>query len=99
MQLLPPCYLYSHFGLYCPACGNTRSVAALLDGDLSLAVQFNMVPILAALFGIAAYAELVSYCFGKQLRLLPRKLSFYLLLIAIVLVYLVLRNFIPALAP
>ncbi len=99
MQLLPPCYLYSHFGLYCPACGNTRSVAALLEGDLSLAIQFNIVPIILLLIALTAYAELVAYSFGKKLRLLPRQLGFYILLIAIVLVYLIMRNFIPALAP
>ncbi len=99
MAFLPPCVLYTNLGLYCPACGNTRSVDALLEGDFTLAMHFNIVPILALLIGLAAYIELAAYSLGKQLRILPRKLSFYLILIAIVLVYLILRNFIPELAP
>lgn len=99
LYLLPPCFLYSHFHLYCPGCGNTRSVAALLRGDLLTALKYNIVPFLVLIIAIAGYIELATYSFGKPIKILPRKLIVYLILIALVFLYLIVRNFIPALAP
>lgn len=31
---LPPCAFYQHIGFYCPMCGSTRAVYALLDGNI-----------------------------------------------------------------
>lgn len=45
-SLLPPCPVYALTGLYCPGCGSTRCLHALLHGDLPLAVAMN--PVLVA---------------------------------------------------
>jgi hypothetical protein len=99
LSLLPPCFLYSHFHLYCPACGNTRSLSALLQGDLLKALSYNVVPILVLLIAFAGYIELATYSFGTHRRLLPRRLSVYIILIILVFLYLLLRNFVPFLSP
>ena len=99
MYHLPPCTLYSLYHVYCPACGNTRSVTALLQGDLLTSLRFNIVPITLLLFTLLAYIELAAYGFGKSVRLLPRKLSFYLILIGFLVLYFIGRNFIPYLTP
>jgi hypothetical protein len=99
LSLLPPCFLYSHFHLYCPACGNTRSLSALLQGDLLKALRYNVVPILVLLIAFAGYIELATYSFGIHRRLLPRRLSVYIVLIILVFLYLLLRNFVPFLSP
>ncbi len=99
LSLLPPCFLYSHFHLFCPACGNTRSLYALLQGDLLKALSFNVVPILVLLIALAGYIELTTYSFGTHRHLLPRKLSLYIVLIILIFLYLLLRNFVPSLAP
>jgi hypothetical protein len=99
LLLLPSCPFYQLLDLYCPACGNTRSVTALLRGDLLSSLRFNIVPILLITMGCLAYIELATFSFGKHLRLLPRTLRFYLTMIVILLVYMILRNFAPYLTP
>lgn len=91
-SLLPPCLIYSLFNIYCPACGNTRSVTALLKGDILTSLRYNIIPFLLLSFGICAYIELVTYSFGKRLHILPRKPIFYILLGVFVAVYLIIRN-------
>lgn len=34
LHIFPPCILYTKTGLYCPGCGGTRSVHALMEGDV-----------------------------------------------------------------
>ena len=95
----PPCILYSTFHLYCPACGNTRSVIALLNLDFASAFRYNIVPPILLLLALAAYIELALYSFGHPVKILPRKLKFYLIGIAVIYFYMLLRNVIPQLAP
>ncbi|MDF2513460.1 MAG: hypothetical protein K0S04_3326 [Herbinix sp.] len=99
LPLLPSCYFYNLFHLYCPSCGNTRSVISLLHGEVLSSLRFNIVPILLTVLLLLSYIEFVTYSFGKQVRLLPRKLSFYLILIACLILYWIVRNFIPYLTP
>ncbi len=98
-DIFPDCVIYSIFHLYCPSCGNTRSVTALLHGDILTSLRFNIVPILLLILSLLAYVELATYSFGKQVKLLPRSLAFYLILIFLLLLYFVLRNFSPYLTP
>jgi hypothetical protein len=98
-EALPPCPVYTNFHLYCPACGNTRCVKALFRGDLLMALHYNISPVIVGIFAVLAYAELAAFSFGKPIRILPRKLSFYLILITLLMLYVILRNFIPPLAP
>ncbi len=94
-----PCIFYSITHLYCPSCGNTRSLKALLHGDILSSLRYNIVPSLLLIFMLLAYIELVTYSFSKHVRLLPRKLSYYLVLLTILAIYLIFRNFIPYLTP
>ncbi len=96
---LPSCLFYSTFHLYCPSCGNTRSVIALWHGDILKSLRYNVSPILFGILMLLAYLELAAYSFLRPIRLLPRKLSFYLILLSILLLYLIIRNFIPYLTP
>lgn len=96
---LPGCFVYQYLHLYCPACGNTRSIAALLHGDLSASIQYNPIPILGLILAFTAYTEFALNSFGKHIRLMPRKLWFYIILILLLMVYFILRNLYPELAP
>ncbi len=40
---IPPCLIYEKTGLWCPACGGTRAVLALLDGRIVPAFWWNPV--------------------------------------------------------
>lgn len=44
---VPLCLVYHLTGLHCPGCGAIRSVHALLEGDLALALRSNAVVMLA----------------------------------------------------
>ena len=99
LPYFPSCYFYSLFHVYCPSCGNTRSVISLLHGDVLSSLRFNIVPLILFLLILLSYIELATYSFGKQVRLLPRKLSFYLILIACLILYWIFRNFVPYLTP
>lgn len=49
---LPPCVLHSTTGLYCPGCGGTRAVCALLGGHVLLSFFYHpLVPYTAFVGG------------------------------------------------
>ncbi|MBB2183755.1 DUF2752 domain-containing protein [Lachnospiraceae bacterium MD1] len=96
---LPRCPAVRWFDIYCPACGNTRSTIALLHGDMLTSLRYNIVPLILAVLLLASYIELVTYSFGRHIRLLPRKLGFYIILIILLMAYFIIRNFIPYLTP
>ncbi len=44
-----PCMFHAMTGLYCPGCGGTRAVRALLRGDVLMSFQYHpLVPYMAA---------------------------------------------------
>lgn len=49
-DLLPGCFLYETTSIYCPGCGGTRAVYALLHGDILLCLRNNIMlfPMLGA---------------------------------------------------
>ena len=48
---LPPCWFHLLSGYYCPGCGGTRALRALLHGQLLQAVRFHpFVPYAAAVY-------------------------------------------------
>lgn len=99
MTILPTCPFYRTYHIYCPACGNTRSITALLHGNLLIALRYNIVPTLLLVFGICAYIEFATFSFHYPIRILPRNRYFYILCFVIVILYIIFRNAIPFLTP
>ena len=50
---LPKCLFHEWTGLYCPGCGGTRALYALLHGDLKTSLHENLLLIPAALTAAA----------------------------------------------
>ena len=52
----PPCVFHKFTGLYCPGCGNTRALSALLHGRIGESLRNNLllIPTLAVLTVAAA---------------------------------------------
>jgi len=92
--LFPACPSYTFFKIYCPGCGNTRSVQHLLEGDIIGSLKFNLSPAFAIVIGLLAYLELVSIAFGKHIRIVPRSRIFWAITIVAFSVYFLVRNFV-----
>lgn len=92
----PSCFFRDTFQIYCPACGNTRSVLALLRGDLLTSLRYNITPmILLCLLG-GFYLEAVNYYILKNYKkILPRNQIFWFSFLFLILLYYIIRNFIP----
>lgn len=48
---LPPCVLHSRTGLYCPGCGGTRAVIALLHGHILASLYYHPIVVYTAIVG------------------------------------------------
>lgn len=94
-NILPACLFYNLYNLYCPACGITRSIRALLQGDFLLSLRYHIAPILLLVTGLLGYIELIFIFMGSKIKLLPRRAKFYQGLLIFLLLYLVLRNIFP----
>ena len=89
------CDFYRITGLYCPGCGNTRSVLALLHLDIFTALGYNITPVFAAVLAGIAYAELLTWGLGHHRRLFPRTVWFWVPCGCLFAVYFLARNFFP----
>lgn len=97
---LPPCLFHLITGFYCPGCGSTRAVIALLHGDILLSLRQNPMIITLILCGAVLYTEPLFKAFGKTNYRSPiRNYYFLYTMIGIFTVYSVVRNFVPAIAP
>lgn len=93
------CPVFELTGLYCPGCGGTRSLTALMHGHPLLALHENPATPLLLVFLLLVYTEHAAGLFGREWRLYPRSRAFWFTLLGIHLVWSVLRNFVPVLMP
>lgn len=96
---LPPCYFNAITGWYCPGCGNTRSVIALLNGDVLLSLRQNVMIILFIVIGFLLYLEFALNTFGIKFCSPIKNNYFLFITLGVMLVYFLIRNFIPQIAP
>lgn len=98
-NFLPECFFRKISGLYCPGCGNTRSVVALLHGDILTSLRYNITPIILIILITLAYLEFIFILFGKKVKLIPRSTIFWVLATILLVCYFVFRNFFPYFTP
>ena len=82
---LPKCMFHQMTGLYCPGCGATRALSAMLHGDVKASLHNNLL-----LFPLLA---LIVFLLMKPETSL--KQPFAITIVAVVLAFTILRN-IPA---
>lgn len=93
------CPLYAITKIYCPGCGGTRAMLALLEGHILLAMHENPAVIILSLLAIVWYLEQILKTMGKHKNLIPRNFLFWTILIALWIIWDIFRNFIPELMP
>ena len=89
---LTSCVLHDRFALYCPLCGGTRALQALLTGDIGAAFSLN--PLVTLLFFAALAWDLRALIFllrGKA-KIFRLPTWVWIVLIGVTLLYGVLRN-------
>ncbi len=86
-----PCPIKTFTGLYCPGCGITRAIFALLDGQLYQAYRYNS--ILFIDIPIVLFLEIFEKLFGKNNKKIKCISNIILnILLVITILYGVLRN-------
>jgi len=65
---LPVCPFYWMTHLYCPGCGSQRAMHALLHGEVSAAVAYNPLLVLALLYGLIESIIWLSNRFRQHVR-------------------------------
>lgn len=86
-------------GIHCPGCGGTRAMLELLHGHPLRAVHDNPAAPLLVVLLLLWYGEHILAAFGKNVRLFPRGMWFWGILIVLYLVWAVVRLFVPELLP
>ena len=93
------CPLYEMTGFYCIGCGSTRSVMALLHGEILTAFRQNPIVPLGLLCLLLWYAEALAAHFHRTIRLIPRSMCFWIVVIVIACIWMILRNLFPVMQP
>lgn len=95
-----PCPFVTIFNAYCPGCGGTRCIYALLSGDVLLALRSNALYFAGFVFCGLFWLENILASFGKGIKIIPRSSSKFIVAASgIAILYIILRNFIPIIAP
>ena len=95
-----PCTLNKIFGIYCSGCGLTRAAGAMLEFDFYQAIRYNAFSIvLLPLLLIFIVTAIWEYLFNKPSFIAKIPMWFWIGLFSFVLIYGIVRNFIPELQP
>lgn len=92
VPLQMPCIFHTVTGYYCPGCGATRALIALLDGHLVESVKYNPIILLAALVWLAWFLEELLRLAGRAKKIIPRSGGFWIAVLGMFFCYGVLRN-------
>lgn len=93
-QLWLPCVFHEVTGLYCPGCGGTRAVKALLSGSLAGSLWYNpTVPLAVSAFILFMVTQALERCTGGRIKGIKYRNLYMWLLLAIMLVNCMVRNF------
>ena len=96
----PMCPTKALFGIDCPGCGCTRSLYALIHGDIAGAADHNIVMLLAVPFVIALWARWVMRAWrgvtpAVSMRTFRLRNRAMIIALVAILAFGVLRNFVP----
>jgi hypothetical protein len=93
----PPCAFHAATGLWCPGCGMTRGIHALLTGDVAAAMSFNLFSPVVFVAAIVGWLTWLQASRGRAMPWSGRRPGawLYVVMPVVLVAYGVLRN-IPA---
>lgn len=92
-NFFPVCPLLNLTGFACPGCGLTRGFHAFFHGDLVTAMDYNaLLPLFILIFAFVAASLAVFAVTGKGLMKLESSPKFLIGLLAIMIVFGIMRN-------
>ena len=87
-----PCAVLEKTGYYCPGCGGTRAVKALLNGDILSSFKYHpLVIYMVVVFGAFMILNTISLIFKRDFSGMKFKSSLLILMPVIILVQFVLK--------
>ena len=94
------CPIHEITGLYCPGCGITRMLFSILKLDFYKAFRYNVLLFIMFPFALFLFIEKI-YSELKKRKPLYKKIpeKVWVILIIILIIYAILRNIFPYLAP
>lgn len=93
------CPSYMITGILCPGCGATRALASLLKLDFVSSLRNNPIIIIMCISLLVWYLQLLMKTFGINKKIIPESKVFYITAAGIIIIYFVIRNFVPVLQP
>lgn len=96
---LPPCMWYTLYGICCPGCGMTRAMLAILDGNVLLSLRENAFFVFCMIAIVLVYLQCVFRVFSRKVCFFSKNILFWVMVAIAFIMYVVLRNFIPEIAP
>ncbi|WP_099466766.1 DUF2752 domain-containing protein [Konateibacter massiliensis] len=92
---LLPCPIYTLTGIYCPGCGGTRSVHALLHGSFLSSFRYNPIVLYCgAIYAWYMISNTIEYVSKHKIKIGMKYRDIYLWIgLGILLAFFVLRNF------
>lgn len=91
-KTLPECFLHDFLFLYCPFCGGTRALSALLSLHLAESLRANLLVLPAVIALLCLDLRALFRLRRGERTLYPIPTWLWILLLAILLLYGVLRN-------
>ena len=92
-EFVPPCFIFTVSHLLCPSCGGTRSLMALMRGDIGASLRYNAAVIFIAVLALLFYIEgFIFLAFKRKIKLAPRSNWFLFGVIGVFFFYFVIRN-------
>ena len=89
---IPECFLHDFLFLYCPFCGGTRALGALLRLQIGKALCYNPLVVLMAVAALAADVRAWIRLRRGEREIYPIPTFAWILAVAILVLYGVLRN-------
>lgn len=88
------CFFRIHFHIYCPGCGGSRAVLALLRGNLIQSLKYNPIPFLFLVYLFITTTLTSVKLFSKGMYSFPRvHLGCSIGVLAFIIMYSILRNY------